>query len=185
MSKKTNFGKINGREAMVVGIIIVMVALFSILSPTFRTYSTFVSVLDMRCRSFDWYRSDLLFPVWWISDRTQRCACSGSIDRMSGTQYSDWCFKWFAGSHYGSATFPCNSLYLHDNKRSWFFTQWRIWCFLAVFLRAGRMVQKDFQVYGKWKGNSNWYCSCCSACSSYEFYIKTYEDRTLYNCYRK
>ena len=29
MSKKTNFGKINGREAMVVGIIIVMVALFS------------------------------------------------------------------------------------------------------------------------------------------------------------
>ena len=32
MSKKTNFGKINGREAMVVGIIIVMVALFSILS---------------------------------------------------------------------------------------------------------------------------------------------------------
>lgn len=32
---------------MVVGIIIVMVALFSILSPTFRTYSTFVSVLDM------------------------------------------------------------------------------------------------------------------------------------------
>ena len=47
MSKKTNFGKINGREAMVVGIIIVMVALFSILSPTFRTYSTFVSVLDM------------------------------------------------------------------------------------------------------------------------------------------
>ena len=28
MSKKTNFGKINGREAMVVGIIIVMVALF-------------------------------------------------------------------------------------------------------------------------------------------------------------
>ena len=124
MSKKTNFGKINGREAMVVGIIIVMVALFSILSPTF------------------------------------------------GTQYSDRCFKWFSGSHYGSATFPCNSLYLHDNKRSWFFTQWRIWCFLAVFLRAGRMVQKDFQVYGKWKGNSNWYCSCCSACSSYEFYIK-------------
>ena len=47
MSKKKNFGKINGREAMVVGIIIVMVALFSILSPTFRTYSTFVSVLDM------------------------------------------------------------------------------------------------------------------------------------------
>ena len=47
MSKKTNFGKINGREAMVVGIIIVMVALFSILSPTFRTYTTFTSVLDM------------------------------------------------------------------------------------------------------------------------------------------
>ena len=47
MSKKKDFGKINGREAMVVGIIVVMVVLFSILSPTFRTYSTFVSVLDM------------------------------------------------------------------------------------------------------------------------------------------
>ena len=99
MSKKTNFGKINGREAMVVGIIIVMVALFSILSPTFRTYSTFVSVLDMSYYialmaigvTFTLITGgvDLLFPVWWISDRTQRCACSGSIDRMSGTQYSD------------------------------------------------------------------------------------------------
>ena len=39
MSKKTNFGKINGREAMVVGIIIVMVALFSILSPTSVSYT--------------------------------------------------------------------------------------------------------------------------------------------------
>ena len=191
MSKKTNFGKINGREAMVVGIIIVMVALFSILSPTFRTYSTFVSVLDM-----SYYIALMAIGVTFtlitggvdLSIGTGLicyCACSGSIDRMSGTQYSDRCFKWFSGSHYGSATFPCNSLYLHDNKRSWFFAQWRIWCFLAVFLRAGRMVQKDFQVYGKWKGNSNWYCSCCSACSSYEFYIKTYEDRTLYNCYRK
>ena len=47
MSKKKSFGKINGREAVVVGIIIAMIALFSILSPTFRTYSTFVSVLDM------------------------------------------------------------------------------------------------------------------------------------------
>ena len=191
MSKKTNFGKINGREAMVVGIIIVMVALFSILSPTFRTYSTFVSVLDM-----SYYIALMAIGVTFtlitggvdLSIGTGLICYSlfcGSIDRMSGTQYSDWCFKWFAGSHYGSATFPCNSLYLHDNKRSWFFTQWRIWCFLAVFLRAGRMVQKDFQVYDKWKGNSNWYCSCCSACSSYEFYIKTYEDRTLYNCYRK
>ena len=49
MSKKTNFGKINGREAMVVGIIIVMVALFSILSPTFRTYSTFVREYPKVC----------------------------------------------------------------------------------------------------------------------------------------
>ena len=37
---------LKGREAMVVGIIIAMVALFSILSPTFRTYTTFVSLLD-------------------------------------------------------------------------------------------------------------------------------------------
>ena len=47
MSKKKSFGKINGREAVVVGIIIAMIALFSILSPTFRTYTTFTSVLDM------------------------------------------------------------------------------------------------------------------------------------------
>ena len=47
MSKKKSFVKINGREAMVIGIIIAMTVLFSILSPTFRTYSTFVSVLDM------------------------------------------------------------------------------------------------------------------------------------------
>ena len=46
MTKKKAFSKINGREAMVLGIIIVMVALFSLLSPTFRTYSTLVSVLD-------------------------------------------------------------------------------------------------------------------------------------------
>ena len=37
---------INGREAMVVGIIIAMIAIFSALSPTFRTYNTLVSVLD-------------------------------------------------------------------------------------------------------------------------------------------
>ena len=37
---------LKGREAMVVGIIVVMVLVFSILSPTFRTYTTFVSLLD-------------------------------------------------------------------------------------------------------------------------------------------
>ena len=37
---------INGREAMVIGIIVAMIAVFSILSPTFRTYNTLVSVLD-------------------------------------------------------------------------------------------------------------------------------------------
>ena len=37
---------LKGREAMVVGIIIAMVVLFSLLSPTFRTYTTFVSLLD-------------------------------------------------------------------------------------------------------------------------------------------
>lgn len=46
MAKKRAFSKLKGREAMVLGIIIVMVAFFSILSPTFRTYNTFVSVLD-------------------------------------------------------------------------------------------------------------------------------------------
>ena len=37
---------INGREAMVVGIILAMIVIFSALSPTFRTYNTVVSVLD-------------------------------------------------------------------------------------------------------------------------------------------
>lgn len=37
---------INGREAIVIGIIVVMVILFSILSPTFRTYPTLVSLMD-------------------------------------------------------------------------------------------------------------------------------------------
>ena len=37
---------INGRELMVIGIIAAMVIVFSILSPTFRTYPTLVSVLD-------------------------------------------------------------------------------------------------------------------------------------------
>ena len=197
MSKKTNFGKINGREAMVVGIIIVMVALFSILSPTFRTYSTFVSVLDM-----SYYIALMAIGVTFT-------LITGGVDLSIGTGLI--CYSLFGGYLIVHKDVPvvvaliaCLVLsiligalngflvaimdlppFLHDNKRSWFFAQWRIWCFLAVFLRAGRMVQKDFQVYGKWKGNSNWYCSCCSACSSYEFYIKTYEDRTLYNCYRK
>ena len=38
---------INGRELMVIGIIAAMVIVFSILSPTFRTYPTLVSVLDI------------------------------------------------------------------------------------------------------------------------------------------
>lgn len=46
MSKKKTFLGLKGREAMVLGIIIAMVVLFSILSPTFRTYPTVVSVLD-------------------------------------------------------------------------------------------------------------------------------------------
>ena len=37
---------INGRELMVIGIIAAMVIVFSLLSPTFRTYPTLVSVLD-------------------------------------------------------------------------------------------------------------------------------------------
>lgn len=46
MANKKAFGKLKGREAMVLGIVIAMVILFSVLSPTFRTYPTFVSVLD-------------------------------------------------------------------------------------------------------------------------------------------
>ena len=45
MAKRKSF-IINGREAMVIGIIIVMVAFFSLLSPTFRTYPTLVTVFD-------------------------------------------------------------------------------------------------------------------------------------------
>ncbi|MBO5461055.1 MAG: ABC transporter permease [Ruminococcus sp.] len=43
---KKSFGSLKGREIMVIGIIIAMIAVFSILSPNFRTYPTFVSVLD-------------------------------------------------------------------------------------------------------------------------------------------
>lgn len=46
MVNKKAFGRLKGREAMVFGIIVAMVILFSILSPTFRTYPTLVSVLD-------------------------------------------------------------------------------------------------------------------------------------------
>lgn len=46
MAKKKIFSKINGREAIVLGIIAVMIIIFSFLSPTFRTYPTLVSVLD-------------------------------------------------------------------------------------------------------------------------------------------
>ena len=45
MNKKKS-SLINGRELMVIGIIAAMVIVFSILSPTFRTYPTLVSVLD-------------------------------------------------------------------------------------------------------------------------------------------
>ena len=45
MSKKKNL-PINGREAIVLGIIVLMVIAFSLLSPTFRTYPTLVSILD-------------------------------------------------------------------------------------------------------------------------------------------
>lgn len=44
--KKKGAIKINGRELMVMGIIVVMVAVFSLISSTFRTYPTLVSVLD-------------------------------------------------------------------------------------------------------------------------------------------
>lgn len=203
MSKKTNFGKINGREAMVVGIIIVMVALFSILSPTFRTYSTFVSVLDM-----SYYIALMAIGVTFT-------LITGGVDLSIGTGLI--CYSLFGGYLIVHKDVPVvvaliaclvlsiligalNGLLVAIMDLPPFLAtlctcmitrglgsllSGGFWCFLAVFLRAGRMVQKDFQVYGKWKGNSNWYCSCCSACSSYEFYIKTYEDRTLYNCYRK
>lgn len=45
MSKKKSF-LLNGRELMVIGIIGIMIMLFCMLSSTFRTYPTFVSVLD-------------------------------------------------------------------------------------------------------------------------------------------
>lgn len=46
MSKKKSFALFTGRELMVMGIIVAMTAIFSILSSTFRTYPTLVSVLD-------------------------------------------------------------------------------------------------------------------------------------------
>lgn len=46
MSKKKSFALLNGREWMVLGIIAVLCAVFCSLSPTFRTYPTFVTVLD-------------------------------------------------------------------------------------------------------------------------------------------
>ncbi len=46
MTNKKCFGGLKGREVMVMGIIVAMVVLFSVLSPTFRTYPTLVSVLD-------------------------------------------------------------------------------------------------------------------------------------------
>lgn len=46
MSKKKSFTLLNGRELMVIGIILAMVVIFSAISPTFRTYPTLVSVLD-------------------------------------------------------------------------------------------------------------------------------------------
>ena len=46
MSKNKVLGKINGRELMVIGIIVAMTVVFSLLSSTFRTYPTLVSVLD-------------------------------------------------------------------------------------------------------------------------------------------
>lgn len=46
MGKKKTFMKINGRELMVLGIIVLMILVFSILSSSFRTYPTLVSVLD-------------------------------------------------------------------------------------------------------------------------------------------
>lgn len=46
MSNNKLLNKFKGREAMVVGIIVVMVVVFSFLSPTFRTYTTLVSLLD-------------------------------------------------------------------------------------------------------------------------------------------
>ena len=46
MSKNKKFLGLKGREAMVLGINLAMIVLFSILSPTFRSYPTVVSVLD-------------------------------------------------------------------------------------------------------------------------------------------
>lgn len=46
MSNKKALSILKGREAIVVGIIVAMVVVFSLLSPTFRTYTTFVSLLD-------------------------------------------------------------------------------------------------------------------------------------------
>lgn len=46
MSKKKSFNLLNGREWMVIAIIVAMIAIFSILSPTFRSYPTFVTTLD-------------------------------------------------------------------------------------------------------------------------------------------
>lgn len=46
MANKKTFGGLKVREVMVLGIIVAMIILFSILSPTFRTYPTLVSVLD-------------------------------------------------------------------------------------------------------------------------------------------
>ncbi len=47
MTNKKRFLGMNGREAIVLVIILVMIGLFSILSPNFRTYPTVVSVLDL------------------------------------------------------------------------------------------------------------------------------------------
>ncbi len=47
MTKNKKFLGLKGREAMVLGINIAMIILFSVLSPTFRSYPTVISVLDI------------------------------------------------------------------------------------------------------------------------------------------
>ena len=69
MSKNKKFLGLKGREAMVLGINLAMIVLFSILSPAFRSYPTVVSVLDI-----SYYITCLLYTsathVWRAAYRT-------------------------------------------------------------------------------------------------------------------
>lgn len=158
-TNKSFIDRMGGQKFIVFLIVIAMFIFFCAMSPGFRKYTTFVSILD-----YSYYIAlmaiGVAFPLmtggvdlsigtglicyslvggYLIVHQGWPTAAGMLVSILMGVAIGT---QWCSGSDHGSSGFPGNLMYIDDRKRYWYNRSRRIWYSLAGSRITGRMVQK-------------------------------------------